>query len=50
MWDGIGEVVYMHFCVQPNYSVEVVVYLCCAVGGILTTKMATENISAIIKF
>ena len=25
-----------HFCVQPDYSVEVVLWLCCAVVGVVT--------------
>ena len=39
MFSSCGEVVgwglHSHFCVQPNYSVEVV--LCCVVVGVVTT-------------
>ena len=32
-WGGWGGV-HSHFCVQPNYSVDVV--LCCVVAGVVT--------------
>ena len=34
LWWWVGWVVQSHFCVQPNYSVEVV--LCCVVVGVVT--------------
>ena len=34
VWGGVGWGA--HFHVQPNYSVEVVLWLCCVVVGVVT--------------
>ena len=36
LWWWVGWGLHSHFCVQPNYSVEVVLWLCCVVVGVVT--------------
>ena len=40
-WWVLGGVcsLHSHFHVQPNYSVEVVLWLCCVVIGVVTTTL-----------
>ena len=34
---------HIHFCVQPYFSVEVVLWMCCVVIGVVTMKAISFN-------
>ena len=44
---GVGVVgrggLHNHFCVQPDYSFEVVLWLCCVVVGVVTIDADLED-------
>ena len=43
MWLGGWVGLHIHFHVQPNYSVEVVLWLCCLVIGVVTIKLVMTH-------